>query len=174
MIQKYSVAMHNCKRPSIKFSVLLVLLYKSCILWCDCEELSIKVEFVKEWDVKSPKILFTFADIPHRPWCQSVKSLKVLTWLRKAMINGGKNGYLGFFLFHFWSVSLNDHDCTKNHFLHWKCGINIRFTFNYLGSFLHCSSKWFSLILIFKSFVKSSQFIFSLILDKSHVSSEEL
>ena len=24
-----------------------------------------KVEFVKEWVVKSPKIMFTFADIPH-------------------------------------------------------------------------------------------------------------
>ena len=33
--------------------------------WCFYE----KIEFVKEWVVKSPKILFTLADIPHRSWC---------------------------------------------------------------------------------------------------------
>ena len=33
--------------------------------WCFYE----KIEFVKEWVVKNPKILFTLADIPHRSWC---------------------------------------------------------------------------------------------------------
>ena len=28
-----------------------------------------QIEFVKEWVMKSSKILFTFADIPHRSWC---------------------------------------------------------------------------------------------------------
>ena len=63
------------------------------------------VEFVKEWVVKSSKILFTFADIPHNTSWFYVGNLpndrdsiskiwKNLTWLIKAMMSSGKNGNL--------------------------------------------------------------------------------
>ena len=51
----------------------------------------LEVEFVKEWVVKSTKILFTFADITHRYFAKRQgfynKILKVLTLLIKAMID---------------------------------------------------------------------------------------
>jgi hypothetical protein len=58
-----------------------------------------KLEFVKEWAMKSQKWLFTLADIPHvwRYFAKrqnfDAKSLKILTWSKKAMMNSGNYGY---------------------------------------------------------------------------------
>ena len=77
-------------------------------------------EFVKEWVMKSPKILFTFADIS--PIDLYVFSPKI------RVLNCGKNGYLGekksdtnsqFLAHRFLSGSFNnlENDWTKNSFI---------------------------------------------------------
>ena len=58
------------------------------------------LELVREWVMKSPKMLFTFADTPRRSWSHVDfynKIFKPLTWLVKAMTNSSKNRSLIFF-----------------------------------------------------------------------------
>ena len=63
----------------------------------DVDDLS--VDFVKEWVMKSPKILLTFADIPYKTWCyvgilpkdRDFITRFWKTWLFKAMINSANS-----------------------------------------------------------------------------------